>query len=492
MESNKLFTPVSSPESLGIPSQAILNFLQRIDAERINMHGVLLVRHNRIAAEGYWAPWSAERKHRMYSVTKSFVALAVGMMIDEGRLTLDDRVADYFPDKVPETLHPWLAASTIRDLLTMTTAHSRTSYTRDDPDWVWTFFNRPPSHPPGTIFAYDTAATVVLTATVERLAGMPFLDYMRPRFLDRIGFSADAWCIRTPEGVSWGGSGAICTLRDLAKVALTCMNGGMWGEERVLPEAYVHAATSPQIDNAIRGDDGYGYQIWCEKENGFSFRGMGSQYAIGFPDKEFLFTCIADTQGAPAGSTIPDVMWEELYPHLADAPLPEDRNVYAELSAQIEQLAVLPIPGNPSARAAAEVDGAWYALAENPMGITRMRLTFNGDQGQLDQGTWEYTNGQGDNQLRFGMRRVLPGKFPQRNYFGEQIGSVPGIEYDCLASAAWINEQTLNMEVYITDFHLGRLRISFAFKGEEIGLFMTKQAEWFLDEYDGFAGGKRL
>ena len=305
MGSEKVFTTAPSPESAGIPSRAILNFLQRIDAERICMHGFLLVRHNRIAAEGYWAPWSAERTHRIYSVSKSFVALAVGMMIDEGKLALDDRVAEYFPDKLPEELHSWLAASTVRDLLMMATPHSTTSYTRGDPDWVWTFFNRTPSHPPGTIFSYDTAATVVLTATVERLAGMPFLDYMRPRFLDRIGFSADAWCIRTPEGVSWGGSGVICRLRDIARVALACMNGGMWGDERVLPEAYVRAATSNQIDNAIRGNCGYGYQIWREKENGFSFRGMGSQYAICFPDQEFLFTCIADTQGAPAGSDIP-------------------------------------------------------------------------------------------------------------------------------------------------------------------------------------------
>jgi len=487
MEGNKVFTTATSPESLGIPSRAVLNFLQRIDSERICMHGFLLVRRNRIAAEGYWAPWSADRKHRMYSVSKSFVSLAVGMMIDEGRLTFDDRVAEYFPDKLPQKLHPWLAASTVRHLLMMSTAHSRTSYTRDDPDWVWTFFNRTPSHPSGTIFSYDTAATVVLTATVERLAGMPFLDYMRPRFLDRIGFSPDSWCVRTPEGVSWGGSGVICTLRDLAKVALACMNGGMWGEERVLPEAYVRAATSKQIDNTLRGNCGYGYQIWRDKENGFSFRGMGSQYAICFPDREFLFTCIADTQGAPAGSSIPAVMREELYPHLSDVPLPEDRDAHAKLTDKIEQLQVLPIPGNPDVRTASEVDGAWYALEDNPMRITRMRLSFNGDMG-----TWEYTNGQGDNVLRFGIGRVLSGKFPQRSYFGGQIGSVPGIEYDCLASAAWMDEQTLNMEVYITDIYLGGIGISFAFKGEEIGVFMTKQAEWFLDEYNGFAGGKRL
>ena len=175
MGSEKLFTTAPSPESEGIPSRAILNFLQRIDSERICMHGFLLVRHNRIAAEGYWAPWSAERTHRIYSVSKSFVALAVGMMIDEGRLTLDDRVAEYFPDKLPEELHPWLAASTVRDLLTMATPHSTTSYTRDDPDLGLDLL-QPDSlaSSRNDLFRTTPRQTVVLTATVERLAGMPF------------------------------------------------------------------------------------------------------------------------------------------------------------------------------------------------------------------------------------------------------------------------------------------------------------------------------
>ena len=265
------------------------------------------------------------------------------------------------------------------------------------------------------------------------------------------------------------------------------MNGGLWGDEGVLPEAYVRAATARQIDNAIRGNCGYGYQIWREEGNGFSFRGMGSQYALCFPDKEFLFACIADTQGAPAGTAIPSVMRQEIYQHVSDSPVPEDPAAQAELSDRIERLAVLPVPGNAGAKPAPEVDGAWYVLEDNPMGITRMRLSFTGDEG-----AWEYTNGQGDNVLRFGIGRVIAGRFPQRNYFGEQIGVVPGVEYDCQASAAWIDGHTLNMEVLITDMYLGRLMISFAFKGKEIAVFMTKQAEWFLDEYSGFAGGRRL
>ncbi len=479
------FTTAPSPESVGIPSGAILRFLERIDSERIHMHGFLLVRHDQVAAEGYWSPWTAQRKHRMYSVTKSFVSMAVGLMIDEGRLSLDERVADHFPDRLPEPLHPWVATHTVRDLLRMSTAHSRTSYGRDDPDWVATFFQKAPSHPPGTLFYYDTAATVVLTAIVEQLAGAPFLDYMRPRFLNRIGFSEDAWCIRRPEGGSWGGSGLICTLRDLAKVAWTCMKHGGWDGEQLLPEDYVRTATSPQIDNTIRGQHGYGYQIWCDPEGGFSMRGMGSQYAIAFPERDFLFTCNADTQGAPSGTAIPQLMREELLPDVADAPLPADPATQVALREKIESLASVPLPGAATSPVVSQASGTWYDLEDNPMGIKRMRLIFDGNQG-----TWEYTRSRSEHTLRFGIGSIMTGTFPQRNYFGEQIGVASGCEYECLASAAWVDDITLNMEVLITDIHLGGLRMSIAFDDDRISVYMTKQAEWFLDEYVGFAGGK--
>ena len=119
------------------------------------------------------------------------------------------------------------------------------------------------------------------------------------------------------------------------------------------------------------------------------------------------------------------------------------------------------------------------------MGIKRMRLIFDGDQG-----TWEYTRSQSDHTLRFGIGCTMTGTFPQRNYFGEQIGVASGSEYECLASAAWVDDKTLNMEVLLTDIHLGGLRMSIAFDDDRIGVYMTKQAEWFLDEYVGFAGGK--
>ncbi|MFW5745900.1 MAG: serine hydrolase domain-containing protein [Spirochaetota bacterium] len=486
-----------SPESAGIPSRAVLRFLDRIERERVPMHGLLLVRRGRIAAEGYWAPFTAESRHRMYSVSKSFVSLAVGLMVDEGRFSLDDRVADLLPDKVPDDAHPWAAdpwaahpwarAATVRHLLTMATQNSKTSYTPADADWARTFFAVEPSHPPGTLFNYDTAATVVLTTIVERLAGATFLDYLRPRLLDAIGFSPDAWCVETPEGTSWGGSGVICTLRDMAKVAHVCMHGGRWGGAELLPEWYVREATTKQIDNTIiHGKHGYGYQIWRLPENGFGFVGMGSQLAYCFPDRDFEFACTADTQGiGPTGEGVVDAMWDELYANLSDESLPEDPQAAAELEARLAGLRLLPRAGAATSPLAARISGRWYELEPNPMRIERLRVDLG-----VERGTLRYAKAGAEKRIDFGLGRQVDGTFPETHYYGRRIGVPAGREYRCLASAAWVEESKLDLLVYITDDYLGTLRASLSFTGDEVGVHMTKVAEWFLDEYEGFAGGR--
>ncbi|MCZ8516039.1 serine hydrolase [Paenibacillus filicis] len=481
---SELFLPASSPESVGIPSSAVLNFIERIDRDQICMHGFLLLRKGQIAAEGYWSPYSENSMHRMYSVSKSFVALAIGLMVDEGKINLDDQVVKFFKDKTPQDIHPYLAQATIRDLLMMATPHTTTSYTRHDSDWAATFFNKKPSHPPGTIFSYDTSATVILGTIVERKSGVPFLEYMRERLLDPIGFSRDAWCIETPEGTSWGGSGVICTLRDMAKLAYVCMNKGRWNDLQLISEQYINAATSKQIDNSFSDNHGYGYQIWMEKDNGFAFRGMGSQLALCFPGKDLLFACIADTQGAGTGTGIDHAFREEIFSKIEDSPLPYDAETNSNLNNKIENLKIIPQQGKPTSSLGQKINGKWYHLNENPMGISKMRFIINGDEGR-----WEYENASGEHQLTFGIGKILHGVFPQKNYFGERIGTIPGRCYDCLSSAAWVEEHKLNMLVYITDIYLGTLKLSFSFKENEISIYMTKAAEWFLDEYTGFAGG---
>ncbi|WP_135549207.1 serine hydrolase domain-containing protein [Paenibacillus cymbidii] len=485
MNLHELFTPSSSPERLGIPSSGIVQFIESLHRERINMHGFLLLRHGKIAAEGYWAPYSATSMHRMYSVSKSFVSLAIGMLIDEGRIALQDRAVTFFNDKLPEVVHPYLAQATVRDLLTMASPHSRTAYTRHDPDWAAAFFHNKPSHVPGTVFSYDTSATVILSSIVERISGTPFLSYMRERLLDPIGFSRDAWCLKTPEGTSWGGSGVMCSLRDMAKLAYVCMNKGRYHDRQLISEAYIREATSKQIDNSLSGHNGYGYQIWIERDNGFSFRGMGSQLAYCYPDLDLLFACMADTQGSPSAEvSLVHAFREHIYNAIRESPLPDDEAANTILNEKMKSLRILPQQGNPTSSFERKVDGNWYAFQDNPMGSKRMRLRFFGDEG-----IWEYENAAGGHRLRFGLGKTVQGTFPQKNHLGETVGTVSGKGYDCLASAAWVEEHKLNMLVYITDIHLGSLKMTVSFKENEITIFMTKAAEWFLDEYEGVASG---
>lgn len=488
MNETKLFAN-ASPESLGIPSSTILNFIERIEKEQFNMHGFLLLRKGQIAAEGYWAPYTRDSMHRMYSISKSFVALAIGLMIDEGKLSLHDRIASFFKDKVSKNLHPYLAQATIRDLLMMAAPHTGTTYTQYDPNWVDTFFQKKPSHPPGMIFRYDTSATVILNTIVEKISGTPFLEYMRDKLLDPLGFSKDAWCVKTPEGTSWGGSGVICTLRDMAKVAYVCMNNGRWNGEQLISEEYIREATSKQIDNSLQGegDDGYGYQIWIEKNNGFSFRGMGSQFAFCFPDQELIFACISDTQisGSIATKVLQDAFYDEIFSKIKEHPLPIDEPANDKLEQKIESLRIKPEKGNLTSSYVDYIHGKWFTLYDNPMKITRMRFHFNDTEG-----IWEYENNYGLHQLGFGLGKKKAGTFPQKNYFGEQIGTESGKGYDCLVSGAWVEEHKLNLLVYITDDYLGTARMSFSFKENKIAVHMIKAAEWFLDEYAGFAGGE--
>lgn len=474
----------SSPESLGISSSAILNFIDKIDSEQICIHGFLLLRKGKVVSEGYWAPYSRESMHRMYSVSKSIVSLAVGLMIDEGKLNLDDKVVQFFEDKVPQNIHPYLEQTTIRDLLMMAAPHSTKTYTPFDSDWAKTFFDKMPSYPPGTIFSYNTVATVILSTIIERISRVTFLEYMRDKLLDPIGFSKDAWCIKTPEGTSWGGSGVICTLRDMVKLAYVTMNKGRWNDLQLISEEYITAATSKQIDNSISGNHGYGYQMWIEKEKGFSFRALGSQFAFCFPEKELIFACIADTQGYTTGPGISEIFYNEIFSKIKDSPLPDDVELNIALNKRIESLKILPQQGSLTSSYEQRINNKWFTLDENLMGIKKMRLVLNGDKG-----IWEYENLSGYHQLEFGIGEMISGVFPEENYYGDRIGSISGRSYDCLSSAAWVEEHKLNMLVYITDNYLGNLKISFSFKENEISIYMTKAAEWFLDEYMGVSGG---
>ena len=478
----------ATPESLGIPTCAIEEFLAEIEEKRLCMHGFLLLRHGKVAAEGYWPPFNADRKHRMYSISKSFTSIAIGMMIEEGKIALDSKVADFFPEHIPKNPHPYTLGSTVRDLLMMATCNEHNSYSVESPNFTETFFtDSGPKHKPGQVFSYDTAATTVLCAIVEKLSGKTMLEYMRP-VLDEIGFSKDAYCVETPEGRSWTGSGVICTSRDLARFALLCMNEGQWSGKQLLNREYVKEATAWQIDSSvtsggIESRHGYGYQFWRLRKGGFAMYGMGSQYALCMPEHGTILITNSDTQGTEsAGDTIIGAYFK-LVEKMSSTPLPEDAAAGARLQDRIGKLAMPRPVGKAQTALAKEISGRKYIMEENHAGMKWLRLNIDGDKCRL-----QYENASGEHELVFGMNKYESQIFPEK-YFGRRIGR-KDTQYTCLCAAAWAEDKTLIGTVYAIDDYFGSIKMQLTFSGKAVTGVMTKAAEWFFDEYQGLLEGK--
>ena len=479
------------PEELGIPSGGILDFLNDLEERKICMHGIMILRRGKLAFEAHYPPFGPDTPHRMYSVTKSFVAMAIGFLIDEGKITLKSKLIDFFPEYEKEAVHPFVREMTIRNLLLMATAYDGTTYKVSDSNWIKTFFTTQPTHKSGTVFKYDTSGTVALTALVEKISGQSLVEYLRPRLFDPLGFNPATWCVERPEGGSWGGSGLLACIHDLASFGLFLMNRGNWEGKQLLSSSYIAEACSPLIDNrvAVSGTEmcfGYGYQIWQTRHNGFSANGMGSQLAVCLPEKDLLLVTTADTQSITRGSDIIlEAFFKNIYSKIKDNPIEEKAEEKEKLKRKLSCLEFPLVDGEKSSPLEAKIQGKTYRFADNAMNISRAAFSFSGGEVSM-----KYSNESGDHEIHFGLGKFKEGIFPETKYFGKRIGVPSGKGYRYKATAAWFNPESLTIYLYIIDDYLGTLKINCFFKEEYLTLYMTKAAEWFLDEYSGMATGK--
>lgn len=314
----------------GIPEAAVKSCLRSWERHRLPVHSFLIVRSGKIAVEYYCEPYTKHTLHRLYSVTKSFVSLAIGCLAEEGKLRLDDPITGYFPEYLTAPVPLWLKETTIRHTLQMASCHSVTTYKKDlSKNWVGSFFQVPPDHKPGTVFSYDTSSSHTLCALVEKLTGMELLDYLRSRFLNQIGFSQEAYIIKDPFGVSMGGTGLMAKPEDMARTGLLLLNGGRWEGRQLLPEWYVNQASSHQISSCVKAGtisqaNGYGYQLWCLGERSFACWGKGGQWIICLPEYDMVCVTTADTEGILAGDQrIIDGLFNHILPALDQESMDE-------------------------------------------------------------------------------------------------------------------------------------------------------------------------
>lgn len=481
------------PEEVGVHPEWVENYTRSLKKLGKMQHSFLMMRHGKVFAEGYHKPFDKDQFHRMYSVSKTFVSAAIGLLVDDGRIRLTDRVIDYFPDLLPEKVDPLLEQATIRDLLMMATPYPQGTYDRYTENWIKSFFQPPfaADHPAGSEFRYDTSGTYTLDVLVERVAGKPFLEFLKDRMLRDLGFSEDSWCVESPEGIQWGGSGVQCTTRDLARFALVFLNGGKVNGKQYLSEEYVKAATSKQIDNLgpegvkMTHGHGYGYQIWRTYDNSFSFCGMGGQLAICIPEKDFLFTCTGDMQGEPDDyELIYTCLWNEVIEKLDDQQLPADDAALAHMNETLQNLTCVVPEGAGSSVWAEKINGVSYQLGENPMGIRSFKVLFDGGQGKI-----VYDTVRGEKVIPFGLGAYEHSLFPDAYDYGRRMHQEELVHYKCMSAAVWPEENRLLIRTYVIDDYFGNMAANFTFQGDTVEVSMTKTAEWFLDEYVGTAEG---
>ena len=482
-----------TPEHVGVSTKSIRSYLKFLKRSGVNMHSLLMMRGDKIFAEYYWSPFTKDFCHRMYSQTKSYVSIAIGLLEEEGKLKLSDRILDHFPEKLTGEAGAFLKEQTVEDMLTMRTGIKQSGwwFSDPDPDKTRVYLRQPDgTYPAGSLFAYDSPGSSVLTELVDKLAGKPMLTYLREKLFDKMGAFQTAGMIKTPNGVSWGASGLLCTTRDLAAMGRLLMQGGIWKGQRLMNEAYIRKATSRIADNTMHGSNnrvfkhGYGYQIWKTEQDGFAFSGLGGQLTVALPGRDFLMVCTGDNQGfASSGDLTVNALFQLIVDEMEDTPIPGVQAETEALAKETACLALSHLENQCPENIATKLHGQRYLCRENPMGITEFTFRFTEDGGQL-----HYVNAQGEKILPFGLGKNVFCKFPQLGYSRELAGVHDGhsnFKYDAAVSAGWMEEAKLTLWIQIIDTYFGNMTAEFAFRGNGAAVRMQKTAEDFLDEYQG-------
>jgi CubicO group peptidase (beta-lactamase class C family) len=450
--------PRTSPEAQGVASGAIQAFFQAAERGIHDLHSLMLLRHGAVIAEGWWSPYAPDRAHMLFSLSKSFTSTAVGLAVAEGRLSVDDPVLRFFPEEAPAKPSANLAALRVRDLLTMSTGQATdpTSARHQNPDdnWARMFFAEPVVHEPGTQFLYNSGASYMLSAIVQGLTGQTLLDYLRPRLLDPLGIVGGTW-ESCPRGINAGGWGLNIRTEDIARFGQLYLQRGVWQGERLLPEAWVEAATSAQIANGTPSESdwtqGYGYQFWRCRHGAYRGDGAFGQFCVVLPEQDAV---LAITAGVANMQAVLDLVWEHLLPAMAPAPLAEDHAARERLAATLSGLA-LPLPhGRPSSVTAARVTGRSYAVEPNEQGVETIECAFERDRTVL-----QLRDGRGEHALVAGVGEWLR---------GESMFELP-VAARTSASGAWTADDTYVMLAYYDETPF-RLTVTCRFVGDELHL----------------------
>jgi CubicO group peptidase (beta-lactamase class C family) len=467
--------PRSRPESQGVEAAGILKFVEAIEAQKLPLHSVMIIRNGQVITEGWWAPYTADLRHTLYSLSKSFTSTAVGLAAAEGKLKLDDKVISFFPKDVPASISPKLEAMQVKHLLMMGAGHASDclfggGYGLPKHDWVKAALSRPVENDPGSVFLYNSGASFLLSAIVQQVTGQPMIEYLQPRLLNPLGIEGADW-ETNEDGQNVGGWGLRVRTEDIAKFGQLYLQKGKWGDKQLLPESWVAEATSQQIKTDPTDDpmkraksdwaQGYGYQFWRSRHDAYRGDGAFGQYCIVLPEKNAVVAITSEVGNMQA---ILDALWDNVLPAMKSEKVQTDDGALTALTTRLKSL-TLPVPeGKTTSDLSEKVNGKSLILQNNGLASSELTIKIDGDKVTLAAPAEGHsvTCGIGKWQTGETTFSPLPLKLVQTAVPGETKHKVAG-------AAAWTDDKTLSMRVQFietTHYDTAALR----FDGDKIEL----------------------
>jgi CubicO group peptidase (beta-lactamase class C family) len=385
----------STPAAAGVRASGVADFLEAIESDpRIEPHGLIIQRHGRRIAEGHWAPHDAGRSRLVYSLSKSFTGVALGLQLGEGRLSLDDLVSDHLPEFFDDDTPDATRRMRIRHIASMASGHAAETIldavVADPADPVRGFLRVPPDAEPGTVFAYNQPPVLTLARILQRLAGERLVDYLRPRVLAPIGVGDLRWS-QLPAGFDMGFSGVFTDLDAVARLGQLHLDDGVWNGQRVLPAGWVAEASSLQTPNGdwdqVDWQQGYGFQCWMSR-HGYRGDGAFGQFMVILPEHDAviaMFSCTNEMQ------TVLDAMWEHLLPAFDDGELTPSAHD-DELAERMANLALPTVAARLGGTAPSHVPAATFRRDESePSHFTISGIETNAAGMTIHEGEASFT-----------------------------------------------------------------------------------------------------
>lgn len=393
-------------------------------------------------------PYSCSDKSELYSLSKSFTSIAVGLAVAEGYLTVDDYITSFFEQELPHEISENLASMQIKHLLSMNTGHEKCvmSSIVANSRGIAGFFDEPIVYPPGTHFVYNTGASVLLSVIVTKLTGQSLLDYLTPRLFVPLAITNVTW--EDYNGYSLGGTGLCLSCDDIAKFGLLCLNNGIYNGKQLVPKSWIELATAFHSDNSTNGTPdwqaGYGYQFWRNSSKGYRGDGAFGQLCVVLPEDNMVVAVRANVQNMQSELTSLFEMVDELNSHHL---LPHSDFLYTTYP---------PLSSNASTL---ELDKLCFRCSQNDLGVRL--VSFFSEQ---DKVTLCMNIGKQQVCIAAGNNHWIRNRFSAKNMKPKLVQIMPVGDYDTIEMAASFTFQEDELIIfcrYLNTPHTETIKIAY-------------------------------